>query len=52
MADVDVSLLFCETVCFFMGEGLVFVGAVGGFVVALFHPEEPVCVVAFEEFAG
>jgi hypothetical protein len=52
VADVRVCFLLCETVCFFVGEGLVFVDAVAGFVVAFLHPEEPVCVVAFEEFAG
>lgn len=50
--DMDVGLLLGETVGFFVGEGLVFVGAVAGLVVALLHPEEPVCIVAFEELAG
>jgi hypothetical protein len=52
MADVGVLFLLGETVGFFVGEGLVFVGAVAGLVVALQHPEGPVCVVAFEELAG
>lgn len=52
VADVGVGLLLDETVGFFVGEGLVFVGTVAGLVVALLHPEEPICVVAFEELAG
>lgn len=52
VADVGVGLLLDETVGFFVGESLVFVGAVVGLVVALLHPEEPVCVVALEELAG
>lgn len=52
VADMGVGFLLSETVGFFVGEGLVFVGAVVGLVVALLHPEEPVCVVAFEELAG
>lgn len=52
MADMGIGLLLGETVGFFVGEGLVFVGAVADLVVALLHPEEPVCVVAFEELAG
>jgi hypothetical protein len=51
MADMGVGLLFLEPVTFLMGEGLVFVGAGVGFVVALCHPQVPVCVVAFEELA-
>jgi hypothetical protein len=52
VSDMCVCFLLCETVCFFVGEGLVFVDAGAGFVVAFLHPEEPVCVVAFEEVAG
>lgn len=39
VADVSIGLLLGETVGFFVGEGLVFVGAVAGLVVALLHPE-------------
>lgn len=52
VADVGIGLLLGETLGFFVGEGLVFVGAVAGLVVALLHPEEPVCVVAFEELGS
>jgi predicted permease len=47
MANMGIGFLLVETVAFLMGKSLIFVGAGVGLIVALRHPQVPVCVVAF-----